>query len=823
MADPQASPSIVRPFALDLDASARSASLGPPLGDSAEARTPTELVERLESVTPMHPLGSPSPDYLPKDDPPPELSGLELLRQVFDSMATNGKIMMDQLPFVLAGAEIQATAEQVHEAIEEYLPDADDDDALLDFDQVQTLYQQLVQVVMDHAADMLLLEAEQERQPSALQRLWHWVQEKRMERKLRATAYERNMKPTTRLLLLILVTACIISTSVVVFSVVLIFDHSNNAVIDHLQRDTELLADGLSLFGYTRPFEHATSNLERLSTILSVVIDELGYENSKAYQVSNLAYQRDLMGDLLDGWYSNDALTTVDTAATIVALWIERMVARGSSLPDLISTFNNINPNLPTGHEIQLAQLNGTALRFLTAFRFAAGCVGTCAANNGSTAVRLALAGNNGTALAGYDYRPEAVAAGYRLLVNPAGVALVYYVSQTSLRTDFQQPVKTVVESINGKLASESNSTTPDVRVNSQEIVLSTRIAGATQNLTALRFCNATCMKAAPLGSSYLALDTNTTWQGTTTDLNGEPVLIAYKPLPNAGLGLAFKVSQEEFLDTLYLSLGSSLNDVNAKLSGTEELQLVTRPKGNVSTNGMKYWTNFRFAADCGTTCGTVPNTSAYLRTALTTCTSGTAHSLDYRSQMVTAGYFCVADMAAAVAISIADSQIIAEGTAMAVSIADYQTTVRYAGKSTEVVVARKNPGVTVAHDHNDFTRFSIRKFADQCPNEVCTGPSTAVVLAVNGETGYIDTDDYRWVDCLSAYTYLPDLQLGIQVKIDKSEAQAGSFRLTGILCGASISAVIVAMAVLALLANVLLKSMDRAWEEGKHAIEREK
>lgn len=63
-------------------------------------------------------------------------------------------------------------------------------------------------VVMDLAADMLLLEAEQERQPSALQRLWHWVQEKRMERKLRATAYERNMKPTTRMPVSRLPTCC---------------------------------------------------------------------------------------------------------------------------------------------------------------------------------------------------------------------------------------------------------------------------------------------------------------------------------------------------------------------------------------------------------------------------------------------------------------------------------------------------------------------------------------------------------------------------------------------------------------------------------------
>lgn len=39
----------------------------------------------------------------------------ELLHHVFNSMAIHGRIMMGQLPFVLTGAEVQATAEEVQE------------------------------------------------------------------------------------------------------------------------------------------------------------------------------------------------------------------------------------------------------------------------------------------------------------------------------------------------------------------------------------------------------------------------------------------------------------------------------------------------------------------------------------------------------------------------------------------------------------------------------------------------------------------------------------------------------------------------------------
>eukprot|EP00667_Euglena_gracilis_P002180 EG_transcript_2181 len=777
-------------------------------------------------------LGSRSEDHLlgNNHDAPsqsPELAGAELLRSVFDTMAVNGKITMDQLPFVLAGAELQATPEQVHESIEHFVPDADDGEALLEYDAVQTLYQQLVQVVTEQAAKALMQQAEQERRPSVCRRMWQWLRQRNKERKLKHTAYERHLKPTMRLLLLILTSSCVISTAVVVFSVFLIYNNSNNAVIDHLVRGTELLSDGMGMFGYTRPVEHTTSNFQRLSSTLNLVIDQLGYAVNRDTELSGLALQRDVTGDLLEAWYTNDATLTVGSAVNAVALWVERMVARGTPLAGLVSLVNAINPTLPDGQEIQLARAGGGGQpQFLTAVRYP--CAGGCGANNGSTAIQLALAGGNGTTVAGYDYRLQPVAAGYRLLVNPAGVALVYSYWQSTLQADFQPSVKAVGDAINARLASEANSTAVDIRVNSAEVVLSTKLGGATQNLTTLRFCNATCMQAATLEASYLALATNTTWQGTATDLTAEPVLIAYKPLPASGLGIEVKVTQEEFLDGLYSTLGKALNEANGKLYGTQELQAVTTPKpvANVSTNNMRYWTNFRFASSCKTTCGKVANTSTYLQTALNSCVSGTDHSLDYRSTMVIAGYFCVPSMKVAVSVTVADSQIVTDGQNMAVVISDYQTLKRYANTSTEVAIVRKKAGLTVALTRNDFSRLNARKYANQCPAALkgqCTGPAVGVQLAVNGATGYVQGQDYRYVDCMTAYTYINSLALGIIVKIDTSEAQAPTFRLIAIVCGASVSAVVVTMALLAVFTNVLLRSMDQAWEEGRRAIEREK
>lgn len=39
------------------------------------------------------------------------------------------------------------------------------------------------------------------------------------------------------------------------------------------------------------------------------------------------------------------------------------------------------------------------------------------------------------------------------------------------------------------------------------------------------------------------------------------------------------------------------------------------------------------------------------------------------------------------------------------------------------------------------------------------------MVPAVNGHTGYARGPDYRWVDAMGAYTYLPKLDVGMVVK----------------------------------------------------------
>lgn len=68
-----------------------------------------------------------------------------------------------------------------------------------------------------------------------------------------ANHFQAGARPPTRVLLLALATSCTLSVAVVVFAAAFIFAYSDGLVVDHIRRDTQLMKDGLQLFGYQRP------------------------------------------------------------------------------------------------------------------------------------------------------------------------------------------------------------------------------------------------------------------------------------------------------------------------------------------------------------------------------------------------------------------------------------------------------------------------------------------------------------------------------------------------------------------------------------------
>eukprot|EP00667_Euglena_gracilis_P001576 EG_transcript_1576 len=787
-----------------------------------------------EEVTMVQVLGDPTSPLevgLLEEDPADIAHAIVVLRSVFDSMAQGGRIVLDQLPFVLVGAEVAATPQEIEAAIELLLPDADEADALLDFEQVEVLYHHLMRAAGDvHPEDQ---PHEAAARPSLRLRLALWWHARRQRRRLTQTAYEKHMRPTTRLLLVILFTSCAISIAIVVVAIVLIWDYSTTNVQQHIKRNLDLMRNGMDLFAWQKPVQRYQEDSQRLAALVAVLTDEMGYKGAKETLKEILAFEARSMSAVLDGWYEHDAVSRVSANAWLIRGWLD-LVIRDQSEAVALQMFNALNPSLPPGHDIVLSRMNATAnnIIFLTKFRFADQCLnGKCGSDpSGAAPTKAALSGLTGT-IFGKDYRPAPVVAGYSYL-NSSAIGIVYKIDRARLRSEFESSAIGMVNVGNafsvGRMAA-NNATMHE------ELTLAKYDGNITSLLTPVPYCNATCLARAALESSPVALAAkNASGVAELADLLGRPTLAAYSDLPSSGLGLAVSVVLADFLADLLPTFGAALDLVNGNFADTKEIQLATfanstAPPGDaraaaLTFPALTFHTRARFTDGCPASgCVLNATTCPYAQRAAAACGVGVADLLDYRGQSVFAGYACSADVKAVVTVKLDRLQVQAEGVNLTRTIAVAQNEVRFADSSTEFVLARKKPGVTVPRSARDFTRVTPLKHAQDCPNRVCVGYATHLLRALMGESGVMTGSDYRNAEVIGAYTYVPSLDLALVLNVEVSEAQAPSVATALQLAGCSIAAVVGSMLVLYLLTNRLLKFMDEAWDAGRRAVQKEK
>eukprot|EP00668_Euglena_longa_P026586 GGOE01033277.1.p1 GENE.GGOE01033277.1~~GGOE01033277.1.p1 ORF type:complete len:1140 (+),score=364.51 GGOE01033277.1:175-3420(+) len=748
-------------------------------------------------------------------------NSIALLRSVFDAMADGGRITLDQLPFVLVGAEVQATAGEIEGAIEQLMPDSDEGDALLDFEQVEVLFHHLLRTTTELHQESDHGEVHVRKSIGSRLAQWWWARKQRQ--RMNQTAYEKHMRPTTRLLLVILCTSCAISIAIVVVAIVLIWDYSTDNVKDHIKRDVDLMRNGMNLFAWQKPLERYQQDNKRLAALVSLLTDELGYKGSKETMKEVLDFETRTMSGVLDGWYEHDAVSRVSMNSWLVRGWLN-LIIQNKNESAAIDMFNNLNSHLPSGHEVVLSKMNTTSNKiiFLTHFRFADQCLnGQCGSDpSGAAPTKAALAGHNGT-IFGKDYRPAAVVAGYTYLANNS-VGIVYKIDQAQLRSEFEASAIKLVNAGNAfttNRAASSNSTAYE------EITLAKydSARNATTLLNTLSYCNATCLAKANLESSPVSLAAkNISGLSEMVDLLGFPILTSYDPLDSSGLGLALSIKLADFLVDVLPTFGAAIDQVNNHFPDSKEIQLATF--GNTTVDSLTFYTQARFPSGCGTSgCVLNATTCPYVQLAAATCAAGTAASQDYRGEPVVVGFGCSKEIKAVVSMKLDKSQVKAEGVNLTRTIALNQNYVRFKDSSTEFVLVRKAPGVVVPSDARDFLRITPLKHIDDCPNRVCVGFAAHLLRALMGESGVMTGPDYRNVEVIGGYTYVSALDIALVLNVEEKEAQATSVSTALQLAGCSVAAVATSMLLLYLMTNRLLKYMDEAWEEGRRAVQQEK
>eukprot|EP00668_Euglena_longa_P011075 GGOE01013432.1.p1 GENE.GGOE01013432.1~~GGOE01013432.1.p1 ORF type:complete len:1134 (+),score=292.86 GGOE01013432.1:137-3403(+) len=746
----------------------------------------------------------------------------ELLVNVFETIAQNGKITLDQLPFVLVGAEVQASTKEIEEAIEQLMPDADEADALLDLQQVQLVHQQLLQ--NSAATQQALAAPQKDGAPSLGSRLIQWWRARCQRQKLNRTAYEKHMRPTTRLLLVILCTSCVICAAIVVVAIVLIWDFSTDNVLSYIKRDVDLVRDGINLFAWQTPVAQGNENSRQLASLVSLITNELGYKGSKETEKGLLEFQVRITAGVLDGWYEHGCLNRVTMNSLLIKGWLDLML-QNKNLSTTIAMFNVLNGNLPTGHEVVLSRTNITTGNpvFLTNFRFSSQCVGgKCGSDpNGAVPTKRALAGLTGTVF-GIDYRPMPVVAGHTFLANTSIgiIGVVYKIDQSVLRLAFQDIAANLVNAGNDFSVQQRGDAS-----SYEELVLATSNNSATQILSDISGCAASCVARANVSSSAVSLAVrNQSGVGEMVDLVGNPIVVAYTPLPMSGMGLSVSVRTRDFLSDQLPTFGAAITAANSNFNDTKEIQLAGFNTGPNASRSLTFYTTPKFGSACGSAgCVVNATTCPYMQKAATQCTNGNVESQDYRGSPVFVGYACASDIHTAVTVKNDESQRKEEGIALARTIVEYQNDVRFKDSTTEFLLARKKTGAVAIRDMRDFDRLTTLKHRSDCPNGVCTGFAFHTVLALRGQSGVLVGSDYRNVKVVGAYTYVDSLDVALVINVEAAEAEASSLSTAMQLAGCSVSTVFVGMLFLFVWTNRLLRSMDEAWDEGKRAIEREK
>eukprot|EP00667_Euglena_gracilis_P000580 EG_transcript_580 len=714
----------------------------------------------------------------------------EALAKAFSGAAEGGLVRRALLPRVLCEVDPRLAPEAVDHALQQILPVAvEDNNPPVTFEQALAVYHQLLQQPGDKDATS----------STATEQLGE----------------AKSTDSRSLCQLLITVVGVMFTSASVVAGLAILWLWMNTAAQNESYTAIELHlnSDLLDVMVHDN-FRNQTEKVAQdYAMTVSTLVQQMGYELSNSLGRSGLDFASNFLGRVLNEWYQREAMQSVLDTTLMLKVWVG-MLLESAGLTEtcrLINLFNN--QSMPDGYELLVGQwrngtVNGT-IRYLTTRRFRSACVnGNCSANaDAALPLMMALWGYTGIMRAD-DYRPKLVQSGY--VPFPAyQIGMIYKVDMDILRNAFHLRLKDIFDRLNA------------AATDSKKILLARTLSdGTAEFLTTLPGCPAGCAaqavgRLASLNDPMALALRGQAGQMEAADYLGVPVIAAYRGLPAMGLGLVVQVSTQEFSDNILSKLGKVLKSVNDQFTGTVELELASLRRDAAGNPTIANLTEYRFAAECRGGC----NVSAYFQAAALACSSGVTHALDYRGKMVTAGYTCLADLGTLVAYKRDDSEIDAQGLALAVQSTD-QLNSNEVDTSFEMQLGRANPGVApqAVRTAADFQVLSKQKFSKDCRGG-CTGGASAMASALAGYEGILYGPDYRGTEVMAATTFVKSLLVGLVAKVDQSELMSPIISTALLLIGVTLGSLLGCTFLLALYTRQMVLSMIRAEGEGQAAI----
>eukprot|EP00670_Eutreptiella_braarudii_P025018 CAMPEP_0174379242 /NCGR_PEP_ID=MMETSP0811_2-20130205/122584_1 /TAXON_ID=73025 ORGANISM="Eutreptiella gymnastica-like, Strain CCMP1594" /NCGR_SAMPLE_ID=MMETSP0811_2 /ASSEMBLY_ACC=CAM_ASM_000667 /LENGTH=1177 /DNA_ID=CAMNT_0015531721 /DNA_START=78 /DNA_END=3611 /DNA_ORIENTATION=- len=747
---------------------------------------------------------------------------LEALQTAFDTIAIDGFVQIEQLQNLFMSMESHITAAEVEVAVDEVLPRALEG-FLVSFDETKAVYERLMYgngaqgTVQEGVTAGGRVKAWQGRctqfWSTGWTRCWRTV---RMKLFNKNTSTYSSMKPTTRILIVITSVTSVIAVSVATLGMIFMWVDSVAATKGALVRKAQLIKNALVLFAHESNYASYESNMEFSTSLLGDVVKETGYKSAIQIYQTNLLSGQQVLATTIHNQFYQGSLKRVQTYAEETLGWLETLWDIVGE-QDVIKLVNLRNKNtMPPGHEIVMGRwkngVAGSGITFLTDLRYKHLCRGgKCGSDPTAAAPMLGALGGSTGSLVGNDYRPTSVIAGYAYMAM-GKIGIVYKIDFEVLKEDYVVKLKDIVNEANIN------------RRNTLEIVLAR--LGPQQELVWLSdliFCEGCNVSAWVAEDMQLALKNQSEGVMVVNDYRPALVLSGYGPIPALGVGVAVQIDLVEVQMNLARDLAASLDSVNGKINRTEEMGFAMKTNNNISV-----LTNLKFRDQCanGTDCSYDLSEDGIIRRAVEKCESGVARGLDYRGVAMTIGYYCIPYLDGTLFMKVDNDQVQADGVELARNFVNNENQL-INDTTQEIIMAVRKDGVA-AEDVNspkDFSFLTKLKYKDQChPN--CGGSPKAAAPMINAlreTTGLIQGPDYRLEEVLASYDYIHEMGMGLVVKVDASEVQAPAVAAAIKLFFICFGAVFLCVLGLTLVIKRMLDSIERAWVEGKAAVEHEK
>eukprot|EP00906_Rhabdomonas_costata_P001085 RCo001634 len=263
--------------------------------------------------------------------------------------------------------------------------------------------------------------------------------------------FEKGMKPTTRLLIVIVVIALVIALSVAGLAIGLSWAADVQSQKDALRKELDLVMAAVQSFSVTQGQAQEAKSIENTAAMLVDIIHQVGYKTNLQTTSSTMLSDAQVTALLLDHHHDLAAKAEVQQMASNLGAVVDELGKLGQSslAVQLMDTLNT--DRLPEGHEIMLAS-PGTGLAVIeTRLKYSSLCPqNPCNVSRGpDSPVGMALAGKSGS-FVGTDYTNRSVYGGYTFLAG-ANMALVYKINLPVLRERFLNETLAAIDTVNAK------------------------------------------------------------------------------------------------------------------------------------------------------------------------------------------------------------------------------------------------------------------------------------------------------------------------------------------------------------------------------------